>query len=97
MVLTPAARLLVARVSLIGLASLPALLATHGDLATGPGTLPWFTDQRGRLPFIHTLRFFASLPSLAPVLLVAAGVAILGNQLLTAGALSIFLGQDGTR
>ncbi len=95
MVLTPAARLLVARVSLIVLASLPALIATHGDLATGPGTQPWFTDVRGRLPFFHMLRFFAGLPSLVPVLLVAVGLAILGNQLLTAGALSIFLGQDG--
>ena len=96
MVLTPGARLLVARVSLIGLASLPAALAVRGGLASQPGAAPWFTDVDGRLPFVHTLRFFADLPSVVPMLAVAAALAVLGNQLLTAGALAIFLRRDGT-
>jgi len=94
MVLTPAARLLVARVSLIGIASLPAALVVSGQLASGPGCTPWFTDVDGRLPFVHTLRFFADMPSIVPMLAVAAALAVLGNQLLTAGALAIF-GRDG--
>jgi len=94
MVLTPGARLLVARVSLIGLASLPTALAVRGSLASGPGAAPWFTDVEGRMPFVHTLRFFADLPSIAPMLVFAAALTVLGNQLLTAGALAIFLSRS---
>jgi hypothetical protein len=95
MVLTAPIRLLVARIVWIVLAAAPAALVTHANLGSGPGVSPWFTDVHGRLPLVHLLRLFRALPALAPVLGVAMLLAILGNQLLTASALSVFLGQDG--
>ncbi len=91
MVLTPAARLIATRVATIALASLPVALTTRASLEAGPGLSPWFTEVDGRLPVIHLFRLFGELGSLGPALLFAGVFAVLGNQLLTAGALSIFL------
>ena len=94
MVLSAPIRLLIARIAWIALASVPAAFLAHGDLASKAGVSPWFTDVQGRLPLVHLTRLFRELPTVAPALGVVVLLAVLGNQLLTAGALSIFLGQE---
>lgn len=87
--LVPGSRTLVAlRAALVLLAALPTLAVAWVNLAGGPARQPYFTDVQGRLPLFHLLRLLDELgPTLAPLLALAALVALLGEQLLVAGGL----------
>jgi hypothetical protein len=87
--LVPGSRTLVAlRAALVLLAALPTAAVAWVSLAGGPARQPYFTDVEGRLPLFHLLRLFDELgSSLAPLLALAALIALLGEQLLVAGGL----------
>jgi len=82
-------RLILLRWALVLLAALPAALAALAAVAAGPARTPYITEVQGPLPVFHLLRLARELPlSVAALALLGAGVALLGQQILGAGALS---------
>lgn len=83
-------RLIALRVAVVLLSSAPALIAGIAGVSGGAARRPYYTDVEGRLPLIHLFRFFKELPDgFAPALAVAVVLAILGDQIVTGGALAI--------
>lgn len=94
--LVPGALALVAmRILLLLLSSLPAVVLVLAGLAAGPARQPFFTEPAGRLPLFHLLRLGGALSgAVTSGLVLAVVLALLGQQVLAAGALS-WLGRDG--
>jgi hypothetical protein len=88
--LVPGGLALVAmRLLLLLLASLPAVVMLLAGLAGGPARQPYFTEVSGRLPLFHLLRLGSDLSGvLVGGLVLAVVLALLGEQVLVAGALS---------
>jgi hypothetical protein len=72
------------------LSSAPALIAGLAGVSGGAARRPYYTDVEGRLPLIHWIRLLKDLPeSLAPAMAAAVVLAVLGDQLVTGGALAM--------
>jgi len=84
------------RVVLLVLAALPTLVMLGSAIASDPARRPYFTDVEGRLPIVHLLRFFEQLPSLSAPIALGVVIALLGEQVLVAGALA-WLGPRAER
>jgi hypothetical protein len=70
--------------------SLPAALTAFGYLSSDAGRRPYYTSVQGPLPVFHLLRFMESLPdSFLPAALISVMLAVIADQLLTAGALAL--------
>lgn len=84
-------RLVLMRLSLVVFASLPALVVGTAGVASGVARRPYYTDIEGPLPFAHWVRLFKELPpSVVPAIVVGIILAILGDQLMMAGAVKLF-------
>ncbi len=83
---------------LIILSSLPAVAGTLQVVASSAARRPHFTDHAGRLPGVHLMQLAQELP---PMLLATACVvillALLGQQLLMAGALTWLAPSQASR
>src|SRR5437867_9482259 len=82
------ARLVALRFFLIVLSGLPALLAAMAGLASGPAREPYFTEYAGRLSFLTWTALLRTVfPAFAAMAVAGVLLAVLADQLLTAGAL----------
>lgn len=85
-------RLLAMRASLIALSSVPALVAGTAGVAEGAARRPYYADVagQGRMPLVHFIRLIRDLPpGFVSALIVGIVIAILGDQIVTAGALKL--------
>ena len=83
--------LMVQRWLLFVVAALPSLAAGIRGIGDGIADRPYFVEAPDPLPMLPLIRLVDELPgSLWDMLVLAAGVAWLGNLLLTAGAVALF-------
>lgn len=83
-------RLIALRLAVVLLSSAPPMIAGLSGVSGGAARRPYYTDVEGRLPLLHLARFFMELPDgFAPALAVAVALAILGDQVVTGGALAL--------
>lgn len=81
-------RLILFRVLVVVVSSLPALFAGLAGMASGAARRPYYTEVDGRLPLMHLARVLRELPSaFVPCVVIGVVVAVLADQLLTGGAL----------
>jgi hypothetical protein len=93
--LAPGSSALIAcRWGLLVASSLPALLVLRAKISSGPALSPYYTSVVGPLPFVHLMRLMIDLSSVMPVVFAAPVLAVLGDQLLTAGAVSVLAGRS---
>jgi len=92
-----ARRLILFRWILIVAAGLPALSSLGGAVETTVAVRPYFADAIGRLPLAHLIRVFGEAGgSFGPMIGMTVLLALLGQQVLTAGALA-WLSSDTDR
>jgi hypothetical protein len=83
-------RLLMMRVFIVVLSSLPALILGALGVASGAARRPYYTEVDGRLPLMHFIRLMRELPgSFVPAAILGVVLAVLADQLLTGGALVV--------
>ena len=82
-------RLVLLRMGLVLLASGPAFAVSRSGISAGAATRPYYTDVEGPLPVVHAMRFLREIPdAYVPALLAGVVLAVLFDQLLSAGALA---------
>ncbi|EYF02173.1 Hypothetical protein CAP_7384 [Chondromyces apiculatus DSM 436] len=85
-----ALRLALLRLVMVVLASSPALVTALLGLDAGAARRPYFTEVPGRLPVARLLQLARDLPDgYAAALAVSVVLAVLGDQLLTGGAVAL--------
>jgi hypothetical protein len=84
-----AGRLVLLRLGLVVLASAPAFAVARSGISAGAATRPYYTDVEGPLPVVHAMRFLREIPdAYVPALFAGVVLAVLFDQLLSAGALA---------
>lgn len=84
-------RWLAARLAVVVFSSLPALVAGLAGVSGGLARRPYYTEVDGRLPLAHLSRLLRDLPgAFVPAAIIGVVLALLADQLLTAGAIVFF-------
>lgn len=91
-------QLILLRWALVALAAVPAMFAAVVGIAATMARQPYFTDVRGPLPIAQLLRLSNEIPSgILATLVLAAVLALVGQQVLVAGALDWLEPAHGPR
>jgi len=70
---------------------LPATLTAYNGVKDAVAQKPYYTEITGRMPTIHLVRFFQELPStIVPIAFVSIVLGLIADQMLTAGAITVF-------
>ncbi|MEE8557543.1 MAG: hypothetical protein V3T14_06625, partial [Myxococcota bacterium] len=91
-------RLIFLRLGLLIVASLPAGAVATVGVWQGAARSPYYTDVEGPLGLSELLRMVGEIPeAFVPALLVGGLVVLLGDQVLTAGAIALLSRDTGDR